>query len=325
MIKNSIKNTVFSKVTLGAATALLAASIFATTASAVLLSDDFSGTSLNTNIWYKTDSGGAYDILSFGDETITISVLGASRHTNIRSKEDRFNFHQNPITVEVEIIDFPEPDPWSTASYLWDSLWFNLGAATTAANARSKPASDKGFAFALNWRPPNEEVPQNIFIGGEFNTIGNTNTLLSGVPTAIVFTVDSENYWITLVDAEFMEGEFAGTSTMTGSHGLEDYALEEYKLLIGLQSRGSDQPMISAKLGSVTVLGTFGDTDIEPTEWAGFPISEEKWVDTGDWMGSLYIGERPWVFSDRIQRWIYLPEANVAEDHRGVWMGIEPY
>lgn len=310
---------------LGVATALLTSSILATTASAILLSDDFSGNSLNTNIWYKTDSGGGNDILSFGDGSITISTLGASRHNSIRSKEDRFNFHQNPITVEVEIIDYPEPDPWSTASYLWSSLWFNLGAATTSANARSMPASEKGFAFALNWRPPNEEVSQNFFIGGEFNTIGNNDTLLSAVPTSIVFTVDSENYWITVDDAEFMEGEFAGTSTMTGSHGLEEYALEEYKLLIGVQSRGSNQPMISAKLGSVTVLGTLGDTDIPPTEWAGFPINEDNWVNTGDWMGSLYIGERPWVFSDRIHRWIYLPEGNVAEDHRGVWIGIAPY
>lgn len=300
--------------------------------SEILLYEDFSGNALDQSVWYVTNSGGANDFITVNNGVATIFTMGNARHNNIRTHEDRFNFHHAPITVEVELAAFPEPDPWSTASFLWSSLWFNLGGADSGRNARLLTAQEKGFTFALNWRPPSDTIPQNIFIGGDYNTLGENhtatdqNTLMSGVPSKIVFTVDRENFWILLEGATFLEGDFDGDDIMTGQHGLTEYELEEYKLMIGLQSRGSGLPLLSASIASVTVMGELVDLDPpEPTEWAGFPIGEDNWVNTGEWMGMLYIGSRPWVYADRIQRWIYLPEQNVLEDHSGAWIGMDPF
>jgi len=53
------------------------------------------------------------------------------------------------------------------------------------------------------------------------------------------------------------------------------------------------------------------------TIWAGFPIVEGGYVDTGDFMGWLYVGSAPWIWSANEGKYIYLPESNVIAS--GAW------
>lgn len=54
------------------------------------------------------------------------------------------------------------------------------------------------------------------------------------------------------------------------------------------------------------------------TKWAGlYDIDEAGIVDTGNWMGLLYVENDPWIWSYSLEDWIYLPEAHVGSD--GGW------
>lgn len=57
-------------------------------------------------------------------------------------------------------------------------------------------------------------------------------------------------------------------------------------------------------------------TDPVPSTWAGFPLDEDGWVDTGDFMGMLnVVGD--FVYSFSLDQWLYLPESAVFES--GAW------
>lgn len=58
--------------------------------------------------------------------------------------------------------------------------------------------------------------------------------------------------------------------------------------------------------------------DVElPSTWAGYPVDELGWVDTGSWMGFLNVIAGDWVWSVSLATYIYLPESLVSES--GAW------
>lgn len=63
------------------------------------------------------------------------------------------------------------------------------------------------------------------------------------------------------------------------------------------------------------------DASTEDT-WAGYPVVEGGLVDSGSFLGLLYVGEMnqrsDWVYAYSLQNWIYMPEA-LAEDPDGAW------
>jgi len=52
--------------------------------------------------------------------------------------------------------------------------------------------------------------------------------------------------------------------------------------------------------------------------WAGYPLIENGFVNTGDFLGYLYVGQAPFVWCYRMERWIFLPEENAAGS--GAWL-----
>ena len=52
--------------------------------------------------------------------------------------------------------------------------------------------------------------------------------------------------------------------------------------------------------------------------WAGYPVDEKGWVDTEDWMGWLNGTHAPWIWSESMNGYIYLPEENVSDI--GAWL-----
>jgi len=51
--------------------------------------------------------------------------------------------------------------------------------------------------------------------------------------------------------------------------------------------------------------------------FAGWTSLDGQWIDTGDWLGWLYVADAPWIRSPQFEQWIYLPEENVSEN--GAW------
>lgn len=61
--------------------------------------------------------------------------------------------------------------------------------------------------------------------------------------------------------------------------------------------------------------------DVEmPAMWAGYPVDELGWVDTGTWMGFLNVIAGDWVWSASLATYIYLPESLVSPS--GAWTYI---
>jgi hypothetical protein len=55
--------------------------------------------------------------------------------------------------------------------------------------------------------------------------------------------------------------------------------------------------------------------------WAGYPvINGDGKTDTGDWMGLIYVKADPWLWSHKMNGWIYCPEENVGD--AGGWVYI---
>ena len=50
----------------------------------------------------------------------------------------------------------------------------------------------------------------------------------------------------------------------------------------------------------------------EPS-WAGFPLVEDVFADTGTWLGFLEVSQAPWCFSYNLGKYIYLPEGWVTQ------------
>jgi hypothetical protein len=54
--------------------------------------------------------------------------------------------------------------------------------------------------------------------------------------------------------------------------------------------------------------------------WAGFPVGDQGYVDTGSWMGFLYVQQPPYVYNVFLNNWMYIPEESVTEN--GAWTYI---
>jgi len=57
--------------------------------------------------------------------------------------------------------------------------------------------------------------------------------------------------------------------------------------------------------------------------WAKWVVDENGFVDTGTFMGWLWVGAKPWVFSYQLEKFIYLPESNVSAS--GAWVYLPNY
>lgn len=54
--------------------------------------------------------------------------------------------------------------------------------------------------------------------------------------------------------------------------------------------------------------------------WAGFSVDANGWVNTGDWLGYVNVDKAPWIYSDDLDNWMYIEEANVSSS--GGWVFV---
>ncbi|NDV62885.1 glycoside hydrolase family 16 protein [Puniceicoccales bacterium CK1056] len=70
---------------------------------------------------------------------------------------------------------------------------------------------------------------------------------------------------------------------------------------------------------AVVTFSNLEGTINEEESWAGYPVVEGV-VDTGDWLGMLYVGHRPWIWSYSLEGWMYLPVSHVGSS--GAWVYV---
>jgi len=55
--------------------------------------------------------------------------------------------------------------------------------------------------------------------------------------------------------------------------------------------------------------------------WAGYAIDANLWVDTGDFLGNIWVGDdSDWIWDAPLQHWIWLPESQVQNDGAWAWV-----
>lgn len=59
---------------------------------------------------------------------------------------------------------------------------------------------------------------------------------------------------------------------------------------------------------------------VDNGSFSGYPLDESGWADTGDFMGYVYAGSAPWIYSHAFARWLY---ASVeAGNGEGIWFWV---
>ncbi|MCC5836049.1 MAG: hypothetical protein JJU20_15080 [Opitutales bacterium] len=86
---------------------------------------------------------------------------------------------------------------------------------------------------------------------------------------------------------------------------------------IGVLNRSEDMPLAGFEFYVAEML-----VEAEPQmdRWAGFPIDESNEVNTGNFLGQLYAGLEPWIFSYTANQFFFMPESHVTET--GAWLYI---
>lgn len=83
---------------------------------------------------------------------------------------------------------------------------------------------------------------------------------------------------------------------------------------------GANQTVPTMQLDNISIKTgediNSGQTD--PDTYAGYPILEGGFVDTGNWLGFLYIGDAPWVWSYSLNSWVFMEEPEA--DTPGAWV-----
>ena len=128
------------------------------------------------------------------------------------------------------------------------------------------------------------------------------NYLSAGAGTLVI---DGSRYrgdsaTLTLVDAKFTNPSSSpfGTVQITGFSSAYSAEIAYTNTTLDL--------VITATGGGVT--------------WAVWNLVDNEFVDTEGWMGWLKVADDPWVYSYSLNRYLYLPEANVGQ--AGGWMYI---
>ena len=212
--------------------------------SQVLFQDDFPGTALNLDKW--NPGGHSSQSHSVSDGALTLTNSGSNHRSSVHTK-DHFNFHQSTYTFTVDVVSF-ERVPGISG---FDNQWFTL--AVGPAIDRLDRVDENGFNFGLRWRADYPDGSQRLELLTE-NAEGDTGisgARISGIPSQISFTLDPTSYSINMMGANFIDGDFEGSSTMTGTHALPTY--DNYHLML-LHTMGGNPGASSVVIDSVTVI-----------------------------------------------------------------------
>ena len=131
-------------------------------------------------------------------------------------------------------------------------------------------------------------------------------------------------YHLPVVPSEWAQVTLSFADMMAGVPEIEegDFDFNSPNLQVFLWMRSdieSAWPLNAGDTYSVSLAHVRITTEEIPNNmWNGFPIIDD-WVDTGHWLGWLYIAHEPWVYSLDFAKFIYMP---VEGDGSGAWTFI---
>ena len=90
--------------------------------------------------------------------------------------------------------------------------------------------------------------------------------------------------------------------------------------ILELATDNADEVEVVDWSGAVPIQEVREVTNEEPTTWAGYPVGEDGWVDTGDFLGWVAPHSEGYIFSLLFDKFIFIPESGVGTD--GGWAYI---
>lgn len=298
----------------------------------IVVDEDFTDppNQLDATVWSVSSFGGGSTRLVSGGQ-LRLRSQGWAHFNNITLNDAGLNFFEREHTVSVSLEGLAEPnweieplveqassrDGYNLAFHRRE-LYFVMGPASNwneYVDWDEKYYQWEGFGFSIRWELVSEDPRVGaIFLRSDNPDTGIDKWELSAFPTNLNFTVNGSGFLIELEGAEFVS---TGANVMTGDHTLDNSAWDDrYYFMTVLHQYAMDTGYFS-EVNLKSVLITAESPPPGPVLWAGFDILEDSWVDTREMLGMLYIGLSPWVFSENMQRWIYLPEDYVTEE--GAW------
>ena len=142
---------------------------------------------------------------------------------------------------------------------------------------------------------------------------GFEDTLEHGEMEVWVYDYTAEDYifggrWETTRD-----GNYGGDNDLIG-FGFRQYSGDDKTVYI-------DDLLIASEF-DWSVRSEDGEEPVEPETWIGYDVGPGGWVDTGDWLGMVYVSNAPWVYSSGLHNWLYIDEDTVQST--GAW-GFIPF
>ena len=133
------------------------------------------------------------------------------------------------------------------------------------------------------------------------------------------------------IDMRYASPDGTGSVTLTTDSGvnLSSSGLTSTGSLVNFETTTLGE--ISLPAGDVTLRMTVDEPGLEGMKlnwfelslvelsgtWAGYPVDENGFADTGSFLGFVYVGGGPWVWVLSLDSWMYLPEQNIQPS--GSW------
>ena len=167
-------------------------------------------------------------------------------------------------------------------------------------------------------------------VGGDSYTVDNANPLdtelaVIGEGAATVALLNSATYNRDQAGGDVVNREWNARSlSFTYSGDGKDVVLHFWGRNIGQTTTSGDSFGFTIG-GDLSITGEGASSD---PLWAGFPVEEDGYVDTGDFLGWVWVGNpqfpSPWVWISNLQIYVYLPAENV-DPEAGAWTYAPQY
>lgn len=217
----------------------------------------------------------------------------------------------------------------------------------------SLPAPPSGFGYAVSPEDSfqissvftHRDGAREILVEGRLKAQAETEVTIHAVPHPSPRLADG---WEADMPSEFEHGvslRLPLTLVNEGASATGPFIIQLRSNLFSVQSKAVDLPADSHRTVFFEYTPRFGETILEfildaegalppgavdthgathrmtvsGGDWHGFPVSATGWVDTGEWMGWLFLPHYPWVFSRDLESFVYFARSPRPD---GAWIHV---
>lgn len=301
---------------------------------------DFSSPRLQVFLWMRTDFEDGWPFQEDENHTYSVSIADVRIETVITGEVPGGDIYEEDFSALPLGTVFTNQDPW------WAPNW-NGGDPSQLIAAADGPGGlvavtrtttvNLGGFHGGGIRGPVVEytAPQGVShedLNLSLWLKGSSSAQRGGIGISVI-SKDQENantgavyFHLPVVPPEWAQVTLSFADMMAGIPNIEegdfDFSSPRLQVFLWMRSdveaawpiQGSAEHTYSVSLAHIRIT-----TDEIPNNmWNGFPIFD-NWVDTGHWMGWLYVANAPWVYSWDLAKFLYMP---VEGDGSGAWTYI---